>query len=144
MLYSRILDLERQYISLKWVGEVERSAFVIGTFTTPQWKERVKLEMCPLRGIYVKYFASIEEGAYQLKYIIDDEYKCDPALPMAHDPSGNLNNVLEIVWEASTASLSIIKSQLGSQSRSSHLRVKSVSRSHKSTKPKVESPTPPA
>ena len=109
-LYQKVLELERNYISLKWVPS--QSSFVshhnvevIGTFTSPPWCKRVELEFCPLRGIFVKYISNISEGTYLLKYIVNGEFKCNEVhLPIATDPCGYVNNVLEIGYADSSES----------------------------------------
>jgi len=63
-LYEKVKELERNYISLKWLPSHSSQASlnnveVIGTFTTPPWGKRVELDFCPLRGIFVKYINNI-------------------------------------------------------------------------------------
>jgi hypothetical protein len=89
-----VVELERNYISLKWVPSQsslasQNNVEVIGNFTTPPWSKRVELDFCPLRGIFVKYINNISEGTYLIKFIVNGEFKCDELLlPTATDPSG--------------------------------------------------------
>jgi hypothetical protein len=104
-LYEKVRELERNYISLKWVPSNSSQAShsnveVIGSFTNPPWSKRVGLDFCPLRGIYVKYINNLSEGTYLIKFIVNGEFKCDDhLLPIATDSSGNTNNVLEIGYD---------------------------------------------
>ena len=108
-LYVKVLDLERNYISIKWTNNKHakgpaggpRAVQIIGSFTNPPWEKKVDLDYCPLRGIFVKYMSNLSEGTYLVKYIIDGQFRCDPVLTMATDSSGHLNNVLEIVYDNS-------------------------------------------
>jgi len=95
-----VLEFERNFISIKWT---QTASFVaaLGSFTTPAWQKRVDLDYCPLRKIFVKYMNNLPEGTYLVKFLVDGHFKCDPTLPMAQDETGNLNNVLEIIFEAS-------------------------------------------
>jgi|LauGreDrversion4_2_1035121.scaffolds.fasta_scaffold120115_3 hypothetical protein len=107
-LYHKILELERNYVCLKWVPShssfvSQQNVEVIGTFTSPPWCERVELELCPLRSIFVKYLRNTKEGTYLLKYIVNGEFKCDELhLPIAIDPCGYVNNILEIGYNESS------------------------------------------
>lgn len=104
-LFERVLDLERNYISLKWLPDdatitSQQNVEVIGNFTSPPWVKRVGLDFCPLRGIYVKYVNNIQEGTYLIKFIVNGEFKCDDhLLPTVTDESGNINNILEIGYD---------------------------------------------
>jgi hypothetical protein len=104
-LYDRVLELERNYISLKWLPSdtsilSKHNVEVIGNFTSPPWGKRVGLDFCPLRGIYVKYVNNIQEGSYLIKFIVNGEFRCDDhLLPTLTDESGNVNNILEIGYD---------------------------------------------
>ena len=102
-LFQKVLDLERNYISIKWTDMKTnpRTVQIIGSFTNPPWEKKVDLDYCPLRGIYVKYMSNLTEGTYLIKYLVDSQFRCDPILPMATDSSGHLNNVLEIAYDNS-------------------------------------------
>ena len=112
-LYERVLELERKYISLKWLPSdtsiiSQHGVEIIGNFTSPPWGKRVGLDFCPLRGIYVKYINNIQEGTYLIKFIVNGEFRCDEhLLPTMTDESGNVNNILEIGYDNETDRFSI-------------------------------------
>ena len=113
-LYEKVLELERNYIALKWLpsnssqASLNYSVEVVGSFTTPPWGKKVELDFCPLRGIFVKYINNLQEGVYLIKFIVNGEYKCDDhLLPTATDSSGHINNVLEIGYDSETDQYSI-------------------------------------
>ena len=98
LLYRRILDFERNFISIKWVKEpTPTSVVVVGSFTNPPWEKKVELDYCPLRRMFVKYINNIGEGLYLMKFLVDGVFMCSPDLPVATDSNGFLNNILEIV-----------------------------------------------
>lgn len=80
--------------------------------------------------------SNLAEGIHLIKFIVDGEYKCDPTLPIIKDASGNLNNVLEIVKDASDRTpSSYIKSTHSITSSVRHklgggIRNESISSSH--------------
>lgn len=130
-LYEKVVELERNYISLKWLPSCTSQASfnnveVIGSFTNPPWGKRVELDFCPLRGIFVKYINNITEGTYLIKFIVNGEFKCDEhLLPIATDPSGHTNNVLEIGYDNESQS----SGSLNSSERRRVLRQASSSKS---------------
>ena len=76
MQYLKILVYERTYSSIKWHGNAN-SVEVIGDFTKPQWKVKLRLDYCSFRGIFVKYLDRIESGiTYEYSMILDG--KLDP------------------------------------------------------------------
>lgn len=103
-LFHKVLDFEKNFISIKWTQEpVPKHVQIIGSFTNPPWEKSVDLDRCPLRGTFVKYMSNLQEGTYLIKYIVDGKFKCDPTLPVIKDAAGHFNNVLEIVSDVSEA-----------------------------------------
>lgn len=92
---QNIFMYEKNFHSLKWkynAGEV----FVIANFTKPAWQKEIRLDFCPLREIFVKYFRNIPPGVYEIKFIVDHEYLCDGKLPIVRDKEGNYNNLFNV------------------------------------------------
>ncbi|CDW81359.1 UNKNOWN [Stylonychia lemnae] len=98
-LYSRVIEFERNYLSIKWSVQepMPHNVQVIGSFTNPPWEKKVELDYCPLRRIFVKYMSNLSEGTHMIKFIVDSQFKCDPYFPVITDSTGHLNNILEIV-----------------------------------------------
>lgn len=99
-----MLDLEDNYVALKWTGQrndrkIAKKVQVVGSFTNPPWEKKVDLDFCPLRQIFVKYMSNLQEGIYLMKYLVDGEFRCEKTLPSATDSIGHLNNILEIFYD---------------------------------------------
>eukprot|EP00826_Nyctotherus_ovalis_P014164 TRINITY_DN1391_c0_g1_i5.p1 TRINITY_DN1391_c0_g1~~TRINITY_DN1391_c0_g1_i5.p1 ORF type:complete len:251 (-),score=46.44 TRINITY_DN1391_c0_g1_i5:110-862(-) len=68
--YSEIIKYEREFSSIKWNGRAS-VVEIVGNFTSPQWKLRLKLDYCRLRGIFVKYMANMDDSKeYYYSFII--------------------------------------------------------------------------
>ena len=57
--YSLLIQYERLYTSIKWSGE-ESLVEVVGSFTNPPWKLKLKLDYCAFRRIFIKYLANLD------------------------------------------------------------------------------------
>lgn len=69
--YAEIVKYEREFSSIKWNGRAS-VVEIVGNFTSPQWKQRLKLDYCRLRGTFVKYLANIDSSKeYRYSLIID-------------------------------------------------------------------------
>jgi len=86
---------EKNFHSLKWKYNANE-VFVIANFTKPAWQREIKLDYCPLREIFVRYFRNIPPGVYEIKFIVDHEYLCDGKLPIVRDHKGNYNNLFNV------------------------------------------------
>ena len=74
-LFLRIQNLEKLYTSIKWYKKAN-TVEIITNFTEPQWKIKISLDYCRLRGIFVKYFANPEyEENYEYCFVINGEIK---------------------------------------------------------------------
>eukprot|EP00347_Sterkiella_histriomuscorum_P019174 403342653 len=98
-IYSRVVEFERNYLSLKWTSRSPQPHHVqvVGSFTNPPWEKKVELDYCPIRCIFVKYMSNLTEGTHLIKFIVDGQFQCNPAFPVTTDSTGHLNNILEIV-----------------------------------------------
>ncbi|CEM20277.1 unnamed protein product [Vitrella brassicaformis CCMP3155] len=83
---------------LEWKHPAQRTVLLAGSFTEPPWKRQMPLAYDPRDSTYrislQEAVPELRPGSYQFKYIVDDEWKCDPSLPTQNDGSGNINNVL--------------------------------------------------
>lgn len=97
-LFRQILEYERRYKSVKWVGagsEVE----VMGDMTDPPWIARLQMDYCKLRRIFVKYFAKLRSGVYYYNYVVDGDIRVAREFPVA-EHLGSECNVLSVIDES--------------------------------------------
>ena len=74
---------------------VLKTRFVTGTFNG--WKARIPLDKTDVE------FSTIVQmplGTQNIKFIVDDDWKCSSDLPIASDNDGNLVNYLQISLES--------------------------------------------
>jgi len=70
-LYLKIVGFEHTFSVIKYIKPA-KSVEIVGTFTKPIWKVKLKLDYCKLRNIFVKYLANLGAGNnYQYMLIID-------------------------------------------------------------------------
>ena len=93
--YLKILIGEKCFNSVQWKDK-GKEVYLISNFTSPPWQKKIRLDYCPLRKIFVKYFKDLKEGNYLIKYEVDGEYKCSSKIPTIVDKYGNFNNLLSI------------------------------------------------
>jgi 5'-AMP-activated protein kinase regulatory beta subunit len=65
---------------------------IAGTFNS--W-QRVPMTYERSTGNWV-FTIALSPGHYQYKYIVNDEWKVDPAKPTEYDNVGNLNNKIDV------------------------------------------------
>lgn len=84
---------------LKWANG-GKEVFISGTFNS--WQQKI-----PMKASHGDFTAilSLPPGTYYYKYIVDGEWRTDDSKPVARDPDGNLNNLLEIQPEDEDFSL---------------------------------------
>eukprot|EP00123_Amoebidium_parasiticum_P015647 comp23083_c0_seq1/m.37042 comp23083_c0_seq1/g.37042 ORF comp23083_c0_seq1/g.37042 comp23083_c0_seq1/m.37042 type:complete len:269 (-) comp23083_c0_seq1:406-1212(-) len=68
-----------------------QNVYITGTFNG--WKERI-----PLSRSHEEFTAIIDlpPGTHQYKFIVDDEWRCNPDQPTDPDRSGAVNNVVQV------------------------------------------------
>ena len=67
---------------------------VTGTFNN--WGERIPMQLDPT-DLAFKAKVRLQKGQeYQYKFVIDGNWRCNPAHPQADDGSGNKNNTVTL------------------------------------------------
>ena len=93
--FKRIIRKEKMYPCVKWRygGKV---AYVIGDMIKPQWIHKMKLKLCPLRGIHYKYIKTSLDSRKQYRYlfIVDGKYCFDASLPCVGGGTQHITNCL--------------------------------------------------
>lgn len=79
-MYKQIMYCEKTYHSVKWT-EGGNDIALIGSLTDPPWISKLRMDYCPLRKIYVKYFSKLNKGIYYFNYLINGEIKSSHRYP---------------------------------------------------------------
>mmetsp|Transcript_6000 Transcript_6000/g.14319 ORF Transcript_6000/g.14319 Transcript_6000/m.14319 type:complete len:585 (-) Transcript_6000:316-2070(-) len=96
----RQLDFEwgdEQRMAIVW-SLPAKEVMLAGEFTSPPWSVRLRLLRCPKSEKFwvpVKVaFPTLLPGKYDYKFIVDGQWRIDPAGYTHRDASGHINNVL--------------------------------------------------
>ena len=91
--YRSIRQLEKSLPCLKWKAPAEQ-AFVLGSIN--DWKFMIKLALCPLRHIFVRYFDGITLGDYEIKFVVDGSYQLNSQYDVIENERYGMVNVFEV------------------------------------------------
>jgi protein phosphatase PTC7 len=103
MMNTRIKKLVKQKRAIKWEHGGTK-VFVKGSFTNPPWEENIELGYYPSIRCFISkvlIHRNTTPGTYMIKYLVDDEWKCNGNLPLAIDSLGNYNNIIVVPAEFS-------------------------------------------
>ena len=81
----------------QWDGD-GKNVYLTGSFC--DWQQFFEMEKCgdPQNEKNNKFFLTLflPKGAYQYKFKIDDQWKCNSNFPTCSDKNGNINNIIDL------------------------------------------------
>ena len=81
----------------QWDGD-GKNVYLTGSFC--DWHQFFEMEKCsdPQNEKNIKFFLTLflPKGAYQYKFKIDNQWKCNSNFPTCSDKNGNINNIIDL------------------------------------------------
>ena len=93
---SAILNHPRIHLLIRWRSQA-RSAYLAGSFTSPQWRILLPMKYSRYLGEFYNTFlmdTPMPSGKYYMKFVIEGQWVCDGHYLLEQDSKGQFNNVI--------------------------------------------------